>query len=118
MRPIDRISFVLFGPTNLKEAETIESLLHALESDKKFIPEFASDDERRNKTYDREWCIRKSENADLFSENFIYIKRSHVAKYSGYYSVSKKPFMKIDFDAKLSEKHLSLIHISEPTRPY
>ena len=104
-RPINRIELVLFGPTNLSKTDNINNLLQALETDGIFAPESASNSERKIKEYDREWCIETSTTPERKYENYIYLKRNKIAKYSGYYSYSARPFVTITFNPKLSKKH-------------
>lgn len=99
------IELMLFGPTNLSKETNIVKLLDALEADPKFAPESASSDERRVESYNRQWCIDTSTSPNYKYAGFVHLKRKKVAKYTGYFSYSARPFLHIIFDPKLAKKN-------------
>lgn len=104
-RNIFKIELNLFGLTDLSRPEEFNRVLDEFDRDALFTPDSLSQDERKNKTYDRDWVVEEAAKRKRNFENWFYIKRRRVAKYEGAFVAGKEPYFYLAFNPKLNPKN-------------
>lgn len=100
-----RIKLTLFGLTDLSRPEEFNRVLDEFDRDALFTPDSISQDERKNKPYDKDWLVDEAVKRKCDFQDWYYIKRRRVAKYEGAFVLGKKPYLYLEFNPKLNPKN-------------